>query len=339
MNLKRWIARREPRWRELEALLARLDKQGLRSLTTSEIQQVASLYRSVSADLARAQTHAAHSSLVRELQALTARAYGQVYRGQQRQSWRAVLEFYVWDFPAVVQETWMYWGIATAVFVFGIVVAWWYAWQDPTFIETVVPPGLISQVRDDNELWMGSIIGNEPWFASGIMVNNIIVSFRLVSGGITLGLLTLFILFLNGINIGVIATLVGQNGLAFPFWAFVFPHGSLELPAIFLAGGAGLLLARALLFPGQYRRRDAFKVYGKQAAQLVSGIVPMLVVAGIIEGFFSPSDVVPSIIKYTVGATIFTLFVVYCGLRRPVEQSPVLKLKPGEATYSSGNAN
>ncbi|NES67329.1 MAG: hypothetical protein F6K24_19845, partial [Okeania sp. SIO2D1] len=93
---------------------------------------------------------------------------------------------------------------------------------------------------------------------------------------------------------------------------FVFPHGALELPAIFLAGGAGLLIARAILFPGKYGRVDALKFYGFQAAQLVFGVVVLLVIAGIIEGFFSPSPLVPDIFKYIVGMGLFLFLYIYC---------------------------
>ena len=116
----------------------------------------------------------------------------------------------------------------------------------------------------------------------------------------------------NGISIGAVATLVGKNGLAYPFWAFVFPHGSLELPAIFLADGAGLLIGKAMIFPGQYRRIDALKTNSTKAAQLLFGIIPMLIIAGTIEGFFSPNPLVPSPIKYLTGTGLFFLLVVYC---------------------------
>jgi uncharacterized membrane protein SpoIIM required for sporulation len=181
----------------------------------------------------------------------------------------------------------------------------------------IVPQRLITQVRDEQKLWMGSIVGIEPLASSGIMVNNISVSFGAVAGGITAGIYTTYIMVFNGLLIGAVGTLVGQNNLAYPFWAFVFPHGSLELPAIFLAGGAGLLIARAILFPGKYRRGDALKFYGSQAAQLVFGIVPMLMIAGTIEGFFSPNPVVPDVIKYLVGLGLFVFLVWYCSRKRP----------------------
>jgi uncharacterized membrane protein SpoIIM required for sporulation len=185
------------------------------------------------------------------------------------------------------------------------------------FMSMVVPEELIVKVRDRHELWMGSILGREPVESSNIMINNISVSFKAVAGGITAGAFTVFLLALNGVLIGAVATLVGQNNLAYPFWAFVFPHGSLELPAIFLAGGAGLLIARGMLFPGEYTRVEALKFYGYKAAQLVFGIVPMLIIAGTIEGFYSPSPIVPNPLKYLAGIGLFTLLVIYCSRKKP----------------------
>ena len=167
----------------------------------------------------------------------------------------------------------------------------------------------------------GSILGIEPLASTGIAINNLVVSFRAIAGGISLGAFTAYILFLNGVMIGAIATLVGQNGLAFPFWAFVLPHGSLELPAIFLAGGAGFLIGRALLFPGKYRRVDALKVYGAEAAKLTFGIIPMLAIAGLIEGFFSPNPLFPDLLKYIVGLGLFMLLLFYCSLRQPQDKT------------------
>ncbi|MEP0871059.1 stage II sporulation protein M [Trichocoleus desertorum AS-A10] len=321
MNIQRWIARREPNWKRLDALLKQVEKRSLKSLPAAEIKELASLYRSVSADLARARTNQVGAALVQDLQTLASRGYTQIYQGSRRQEWQAALDFYRWGFPALVQETWAYIALATACFLAGSLVAWWFAWQDPTFLSLLVPGELITKVRDKGELWMGSIVGIEPLASTRIMTNNLSVSFGAIAGGMTAGLYTLFLLVFNGLSIGAIATLVGQNNLAYPFWAFVFPHGSLELPAIFLAGGAGLLIARGLLFPGKYRRADALRLYGLKAAQLTYGIVPMLIIAGTIEGFFSPSPVIPSPFKYLAGMGLFTLLLIYCSRRKPTGQT------------------
>jgi len=322
MNIKRWIERREGSWRKLEQLLQRAEKKGLGRLSTPEVKELASLYRSVSADLARARTAKLGQTLVQDLQNLTTRAYSQIYQGARRQEWQGVWRFCLWGFPAAIQANGGYIALATAIFLGGGLVGWWFAWQDPSFLRLVVPLGLIDLVQEEGELWMGSILGVEPMASSNIMINNIGVSFKTMAGGMTLGLLTVYILFFNGLLIGAIATLVGQNNLALPFWAFVCPHGALELPAIFMAGGGGLLLARGLLLPGRYGRRDALKYYGLRAVQLMYGIVPLLVIAGTIEGFLSPNPGIPDILKYLMGAAIFGGLVAYCS-RQPQQTATV----------------
>jgi uncharacterized membrane protein SpoIIM required for sporulation len=316
MNVQRWIARRETNWKRLDVLLQKVEKKGLKTLAASEIKELASLYRSVSADLARARSNKAANILTQDLQKLTSRAYSQIYQGKRDREWRQIWEFYLWGFPQVVQDTWIYIAVAFAIFFISAIVAWWYAWFDPSFMSLIVPEGLIEKVRDKGELWMGSIVGTEPLASSSIMTNNLGVCFRAVGGGITAGFFTVFLLINNGLLMGAIGALVGQNNLAYPFWGFVLPHGSLELPAIFFAGGAGLLIGKAILFPGRYLRIDALKINGLKAAQLVFGIVPMLVIAGTIEGFFSPSPIVPDPVKYLVGIVLLILLVMYCSLKK-----------------------
>jgi uncharacterized membrane protein SpoIIM required for sporulation len=316
MNIRRWIARREADWKRLDVLLKQVEKRGLKSLRADEIRALASLHRSVSADLARIKSNQASQTLTHDLQVLTSRSYNQIYQGSRRQEWHLVVEFYRWGLPVVVQQTAGYTALATTLFGLGVLISWWFSWRDPSFMSLVVPEDLISLVRDKGELWTGSIIGTEPLASSSIMVNNLLVSFRAIAGGITAGTFTAFILVFNGLLIGAIATLVGQNNLAYPFWAFVLPHGSLELPAIFFSGAAGFLLARAILFPGKYSRSDALRYYGSLAVQLVYGIVPLLVIAGMIEGFFSPNPAIPDPVKYITGAGLFVVLVTYCSRTR-----------------------
>jgi uncharacterized membrane protein SpoIIM required for sporulation len=325
MNIQRWIGRREPNWQRLDNLLRKVEKKGLKSLTAKEIREMASLYRTVAADLARARSQKVGNTLIQSLQSLTTRAYTQIYQGSRRQEWQGVVDFYKWGLPSVIRNNFYYIAAAFGLFMVSALIAWWYAWHDPVFMSLVVPEGLISKVRDEGKLWMGSIVGVEPLASSSIMINNLSVSFGAIAGGITFGLYTTYLMILNGLLIGAVGTLVGQNGLAYPFWAFVLPHGSLELPAIFFAGGAGFLIAKALLFPGKYRRGDALKFYGSQAAQLVFGIVPMLVIAGTIEGFFSPNPAIPESIKYLFGVILFILLIVYCYSKKSQQDIKLIK--------------
>ncbi len=322
MDVQRWLIRQEPQWARLEQLLHQAEQQGIKSLSAAEIKQLSSLYRLTSADLARAQTRQLGSTLEDYLQDLVRRGYSQVYQGRQRQEWQTVGQFYQYGFPATVQETWGYILAAFLIFGLGWYIGWWYTWQDPMFMELLIPRRIIEMVQQEGKLWMGSIVGVEPLASSQIMINNISVTLAALAGGIVAGLGTLYILWYNGLHIGAIATLVGQHNLAYPFWAFVFPHGSLELPAIFLSGGAGLLLGQAFIFPGPRSRLAALKRQGQLAAQLMFGVVPLLIIAGIIEGFFSPNPGIPDGIKYLVGMVLLVALLFYCFWPLPKPKQP-----------------
>lgn len=328
MNVQRWIARREASWRSLETLLTQAEKKGIKSLKSSQIRQMASLYRSVSADLARATSYQVSPTVIKDLRELTTRGYSQIYQGSRRQEWQALKDFYLYGFPEVVQQCWGYIAVATLLFAVGGAMGWWFAWQDDSFMTLVLGNGFVEEVRESRELWTVSILGEEPVASSYITINNISVALFAIIGGVTTyrpeismiappGAFTVYILVFNGLMIGCVSALVAQVNLAYDLWAFVFPHGSLELPAIFFAGGAGLLIARSILAPGRYRRADALKIYGLRAAKLVYGIVPMLVIAGLIEGFFSPQLWIPNEVKYVFGILLFSAFVVYCRRQRP----------------------
>lgn len=328
MNIQRWIGRREKSWQQLEQLLRQAEKKGIRSLTSEQIRHLASLYRSVSADLARARSQDVGQAITQNLQGLASRGYSQIYQGSRQQEWRSLLAFYRYGFPAVVQQTWPYIALATGIFVLGGIIGWWYAWNDPSFMTLVLGAEFVEQVKETQELWTVSILGVEPVASSAIMINNIGVALWAMIGGIAMFIpqiplltppttFTIYLLGFNGIMIGSVGALVAQANLAYDLWAFVFPHGALELPAIFLAGGAGLLLGRAILLPGPYRRIDGLKIYGLQAAQLLYGIIPLLVIAGLIEGFFSPQPWIPNPVKYLVGASLFVLLVRYCQQQKP----------------------
>jgi uncharacterized membrane protein SpoIIM required for sporulation len=183
---------------------------------------------------------------------------------------------------------------------------------DPAFIDAVSPPGMRERL-DKGELWVYRINPVKPVASSFIMTNNIAVTFSFFALGIVFGAGTLWGLVYNGIHFGTIAVLVNQTRMAREFWAFVVPHGVLEIPAIYIGGGAGLILGGALLFPGDLTRRDALVVRGRVAVKLVLGCVPILVIAGIIEAFFSPlpPSSMPVGTKFLAGAALFGLLLLY----------------------------
>ena len=315
MNIQRWIAKREPNWQRLDSLLRQIEKKGANSLEAKEIGELGNLYRLLKADLTRARTQNLGNSLIINLQTLKNRAYKQIEIGINKNSRRkeclGIIQFYRWGLPAIVQQTFPYIALSTALFLLGVLVGSFYSWQDPTFMSLIVPSSIISKVRDDGQLWTGSIAGIEQAACLKITINNLRISLGAVLGGITAGVFTVYIIVFNGLLIGTVATLVGQNNLAYPFWAFVFPHGSLELTGILLAVAAGLLIAKAIFKPGKYSRLNAIKRHTCQAIQLLFAIVPMLIIAGIIESFFSPIPNIPNPIKYLTGIALFLLLIIY----------------------------
>ena len=152
--------------------------------------------------------------------------------------------------------------------------------------------------------------------SSYIMTNNLSVSFVTFAGGILFGLGTFWSLYRNGMMLGVIGAACHQYGMSVALWSFVAPHGALELPAILIAGAAGFRLGHAMLFPGSLRWKDSVARGGIEATRLVAGVIPMLIVAGTLEGFFSPSHA-PVELKFTVGGLLFILLLLW--LFRPVK--------------------
>ena len=122
--------------------------------------------------------------------------------------------------------------------------------------------------------------------------------------------LTIWMMVLNGLLLGVVGAATWKAGMALSLWSFVAPHGSLELPAIFIAAGAGLDIGRGLLFPGLLPRKASLTQAGGRASKLILGTIPMLLVAGTIEGFFSATSA-PVVMKFALGALLFAVLLAY----------------------------
>jgi uncharacterized membrane protein SpoIIM required for sporulation len=163
----------------------------------------------------------------------------------------------------------------------------------------------------------------KPVASSAIMTNNLSVALMTFAMGITAGIGTVYMLIFNGLLIGVIGMACASAGMSLQLWSFVAPHGVLELPAIMIAGGAGLRLAHGLLFPGLLPRRESVGRAGTEAVKLTLGCVPILIVAGIIEGFVSPTDLSVTM-KFSMAAATFVLFGGYLlsGTARAAEARP-----------------
>jgi len=299
-----WIQKRRPHWDRLAALLAQADQSGLRRLSRAELQELALLYRQVAADLSVLRQDPTARTYAGYVNQLLARAHHIIYSGRKTNV-LTLFRFLRDEYPRIFQRNIQYvlasLLISAACGLLGVVLTS----ARPEFMRHFVGPQMIATM-ERHEMWTQSIVSIAPKETSRIMTNNLTVSFETFAGGISFGLITLYSLFVNGMLLGVIGAACHHYGMSVALWSFVAAHGSLELPSIIIAGAAGLRLGHSMLFPGGYRWKDSLAKGGIEATRLVSGIIPLLVIAGCLEGFFSPSHA-PVWLKFTVGGVLFCL--------------------------------
>lgn len=299
-----WIAKRRPHWDRLAALLAQADQSGLAQLSRAELQEMALLYRQMAADLSVLRQDSTARSYAAHVNQLLARAHHIIY-SRRKASLRSLFLFLRDEYPRVFQSQLRFVVVATLLTIAWGVLGAAVTTARPQFMHHFVGPAMIATM-ERHQMWTDSIVSVAPMETSHIMTNNLSVSFVAFAGGITFGLYTFFLLYTNGMMLGVLGAACHQYGMSLGLWSFVAAHGSLELPSILIAGAAGLRLGYAMLFPGALRWKESVARGGMEATKLVSGIIPLLVIAGCLEGFFSPSHA-PVALKFTVGALLFTL--------------------------------
>lgn len=309
MPIDKFIDERKNVWQRLEELLQLLDRMTLRKLHREEVKELGRIYRRTASDLAIARAESRDPRLVNYLNSLVIRAHGRIYRADA-QGGRRIRNFFSRDFPVTFRRTWRYTAVAFAVFwIFGA-IAFLGTRADPDFSEFAgISPYFREVVINHRTHWWERLNEANQIGSTAIFTNNIRVTFLAFALGAVFGLGTLYVLAFNGASFGAILALTYHAGFGNDLLlGFVISHGVIELTCIFIAGGAGLLIGTALLMPGNLSRADALKSRGLDAVRLIIGCIPLLVIAGIIEGFISPQPI-PSAIKIGIGViTGITLY-------------------------------
>ena len=286
-----FVALKRPNWERLTAILNKSQLGGLVALSAEELNELGRLYRSVTSDLAVARRDFPDHRVTEYLNGLVARAHAAVYQGRGVRG-RGILEFFATTFPRTFRETWAYTLAAFLMLCIPALAGFVVAYRDPG-AGAALFPGLeerIEDIRDKREWWKEINTEGRTAAASFIMTNNIRVAILAFAGGVLLGVFTLYILALNGLLLGIVAGAAQALGFAGNLWGFVAAHGVIELSVIFISGGAGLQLGWSVVRPGLLTRRAALVLAARRAALLLLGCIPLLVAAGTIEGFISPSD-------------------------------------------------
>jgi uncharacterized membrane protein SpoIIM required for sporulation len=301
MRVEEFYQNRNQDWDMLNRLVKQ-SQTNISQLSPKEIQTLAALYRTVTSDLAVAQRDFPRHQVTNYLNQLVGHAHAVIYR-EEPLAINRFTTFITKGFPRLYREMFPFILVAMLMFAIPAVASGISTAIAPETATQLLPASIqdLIPVIEKKSLWTDIPIMERPYTSSFIMQNNIRVSFLAFSSGITGGLLTLLVLASNGLILGGLTGLTYHYGIGFELSTFVIGHGVIELSVIFMAGGAGLMVGWALLRPGLLRRRDALAEAARKSVRLLAGAVPLLVLAGTIEGFISPAKNIAWPIKWAVG--------------------------------------
>lgn len=320
-----FIATKRPSWERLEALLEKVRRRRLAALEADELYELGHLYRQATSDLAVARRDWPAREVTAYLNGLVARAHGEVYRNEAA-TWRRLRDFVVVQFPQIWRRTYIFTLVAFLCSAIPALVAYLVSSIDASQATLLFPDaaGLVDRIKAHEEWWREINVQGRGSSATLIATNNILVSIRVFAGGVLLGVYALYLLVYNGLMLGTVAGLSQFYGFSGRLWSFIAPHAPIELSVIFFCGGAGLQMGYALLHPGLLTRGAALREAAERAVVIMIGCVPLLIIAGAIEAFISPSDL-PLWTKLFVSAgSGIALYAYLLGAgRQPVVPEPI----------------
>jgi uncharacterized membrane protein SpoIIM required for sporulation len=313
---KAFAEHRTREWDELGMLMRKARQRGLKKLHPDEVARVSPLYRNVCADLAAAQAARYSAPLVDYLRSLTAETHTTVYgphaRARDDAGRLAIRHTWLVAFPRAVRKKWRPMLLSAALFFVPFVLGVVLTLRDPTFAFRVVPEAMLRPLTEAYAKGFGEgrEAGEGMLMAGFYVYNNVGIAFRCFALGIFGGLGSAFYLVQNGLFTGAVLGYVASQGAGANIGTFIIGHGSLELGAIVLAGGAGLSIGWSVIAPGEATRLDSLQKTAREIMVIVAGAAVMLTMAAAIEAFWSASSA-PTPVKLTVGGTLLLLVLAY----------------------------
>ncbi len=294
LDLDVFIEKERPFWDELRALLKRQRDQPNRRMSIEEVQRFQYLYQRASSDLVKIKTFAGDVEIKSYLENLVARAYSQLHEESDRITRFSPIRWFFSTFPQTFRRHWKAFAVSIGTFLVGAgfgagMLANNYELK-PDFIPGQFGhlSGKPSERVKKEELHEFDYFQSRQTFSASLMANNIRVSYMAMVMGITYGVGTVILLFFNGTMIGAITFDYIADGQIVFLLGWLLPHGSIELPAIFIGGQAGVVLGRAMFGWGtDLRLRQRLKLIRPDLITLVAGASLMMVWAGIVESFLS----------------------------------------------------
>jgi len=319
--MNRFLTEHKDNWQRLEDLLMMLSGTGLRGLSKLEVREFGELYRRAASDLAIARAETRDPKLINYLNSLVIRAHGKIYRAES-QGTSLLWKFFAEELPQTFRRNWIYMGVAGGIFFVFAIFGFVATWINTDFTHFVGLSGITDNIAANNQWWKSLNDANQVG-AGFILSNNILVSIRAFALGALFGVGAVYDIAFFGAHVG---SAFGASYRLDPVFGnelagFVVGHGVIEISTVFFCGGAGMMIGYAMINPGDLTRAQALKKKGLEAARIVIGCACFLVIAGIIEGFLSPSDL-PAIVKVATGVGTGLAMYAYLALAGHGEDVP-----------------
>jgi uncharacterized membrane protein SpoIIM required for sporulation len=325
IDLQKFIRTEQPYWDELEQMLTRHERDPYRRMAFDEIKRLHYLYQRASADLAKLDTYATERGTHRYLESLVGHAYGMIYGAQQKAVRFAPVKWFWSTFPGAFRRRWAAFALSLAILLVGGIFGGAALVIDPEAKAILMPFAHLLMdpaervAQEENAGEYDQLKGSKSTFSAFLMTHNTRVSILVLALGMTWGIGTVVVLFTNGVMLGAVVADYVRAGQSLFLVGWLLPHGAIEIPAILLAGQAGLLLAGALIGIASAKpMAERLRAVVPDVVTLIGGVALMLVWAGMVEAFFSQyhAPIIPYGIKIAFGVAellLLALFLRYAG--------------------------
>ena len=303
-----FVRQNKDKWVKYESLL-----RNNRSLYPEKLSD---LYIELSDDLSYSKTFYPGSNTTVYLNRLTAEAHQKIYRSK-KESGNRFITFFTIEFPTQFHKHQKQLLLSFLIFVGFCIVGAYSSASDSAFVRSIMGDAYVNMTLEN-------IANNDPMAVYkkmtetdmflGITINNIKVSLLAFSFGILAGVGTVFLLMQNAIMLGSFQYFFYDKGLLWESARTIWIHGTIEISVIIVAGCAGLVVGKSILFPGTYSRLKSFTMGVKDGLKIVISTIPFFIIAGFLEGFVTRITSMPdfaAILIITASITLILFYYVY----------------------------
>jgi uncharacterized membrane protein SpoIIM required for sporulation len=346
VDLKHFIGQERAIWEELDKSLTRIEDQARLQLTLEEVQRLHYLYERTGAGLIKISTFAAEPNLVRSLESLLTRAYAELQSGRPGTDKLSLRRWLFRTLPETFRKHFQKFLIAVLLTIFGALFGGAAVTFDPDAKAAIAPfPHLLQnpaeRVKEEESHTNATLATSKSRFSATLITNNTKVSILALALGISWGIGTTILLFYNGVVLGAIIIDYVRAGQSIFLMGWLLPHGVVEIPAILIAGQAGLLLGQALIgWNSKENLQERLRSVTGSLCTLISGAALLLIWAGLVEAFFSQyhEPVLPYQFKIIFGLLELLALITFLSRGRKNPSSPPHPIGRAKAAHQRHNA-